>query len=168
MHVDGGNQVVPQDHDHRQDQGAQEQAEDRSLPGAHFFIDEGGGAAESTGGQHVHDEADDSRVADREHLHQGHHDGDDGGGQGPEEETADAHHRVLHVHLEEAGDLGQQLAEEHGHIGQGRQHGQGGDGFDGDPGTGGGDDVGVGLVVGHKKTLLYILENTLDALTSPR
>ena len=145
-------------------------------------INKGGGAAEGAGSQHIHDKADGAGVADGEHLHQGHHDGDDGGGQGPEEEAADADHGILHVHLEEAGDLGQQLAEEHGDVGQGRQHGQGCDGFDGVPGFpphpklgggsggvvvgGGGGDIG--LVVGHKKTLLYILENTLDALTSPR
>ena len=116
-HVEGGDQVVPEDHDHRQHHGAQGQAQDRALPGAHFLVDKGGGAAEGAGGQYVHDKADGAGVADSEHLHQGHHNGDDGGGEGPEEEAADADHGVLHIHLEEAGDLGQHLAEEHGHIG---------------------------------------------------
>ena len=94
----------------------------------------------------------DAGVADGEHLHQGHYDGDDGGGEGPEEEAADGDGGGLHIQLEEAVHLGQHLAQEHGDIGHGCEHAQGGDGLDAHAGAGGGDDGDIGI--GHKNTLL--------------
>ena len=154
-HVDGRDEIVPQQHHHGEANSTQGQTNDSAFLGVDFFIDEGGGAAERCGGQHVHDHADGTGVADGEHLHHGHHAGDDGGGQRSEEEGADADDRVLQVHLQEAGHLWQHLAEEHHHIGDGRQHGQGGDGSDVCCGPGGVLD-GVGIGFGHKNTLLFV------------
>ena len=96
-------------------------------------------------------------VTDGEHLEKGHDDRDNGGGQRPEEEAADGDDGALDLHLQEVRHPGQQVAQQHGEVGQGRQHGQGRDGFHAAPGLpahlnlagGGGGDVG--FEVGHKK-----------------
>ena len=155
IHIDGGDQVVPQQHHRRQGDHAQGQAEDGTLLGVDLLVDEGGGAAEGHRGQHIHDAADGAGVGVSEHLHHRHHDGDDGGGQGPVDKAADADDGVLQIQLQKAGHLGQHLAQQHHHVGDGGQHGQGGEGLRIRPGPGGGLD-GVDIWFGHKNTLLFV------------
>ena len=154
LHIDGRDEIVPQQHHHREANSAQSQADDGALAGVELLVDEGGGAAEGAGGQHIHDAADGAGVADGEHLHHGHHDGDDGGGQGAVDKAADADDGVLQIHLEEVLHLRQHLAEEHHHIGEGSQHGHGGQRPHVRPGADRGlEDIDIGFR--HKNTLLY-------------
>lgn len=159
-HVQGGNQVIPKKHDRCQGQHPQDQARHGALLRVEPLVDKGGRAAERGGGQDVHDATDNAGIADGKHFHQRHHNGDDGGGQGAEDEAADADGGILQIQLQKAEYLRQEFADIHHHIGDGGQHGHGHPGPQG--GSAGGKEslVGfdVGIGIGHKTTLLFCLK----------
>lgn len=105
-HVDGGDQVVPQQHERGGGQSAHHQTGGSALEGVTLLVDEGGGAGEAAGGQDVHNAADGAGGADGDHLDEGNHGGDLEGGQGPEDEAAHGDDDVLGIVAQEALDGG--------------------------------------------------------------
>ena len=124
-HVEGRDDVVPQAHHRRHGGDGRGQTADGPLGGMPAPVDEGGRHHEGAGLDGVHDEAVDAGGGDGDHLHQVHQHGDEHGGEGPEDETADDDDHVLGVIAEEH-DRGDELAYEHDHIGHGAEHADGG------------------------------------------
>ena len=110
-HVQGSDEVVPQDHHHRQSQRGNAEADDGAVTGVVLLVDEGSSAGKHGGGQHIHDAADGAGAADGEHLDNGHHKGDDGGGDGAVDKAADADDGLLDLQLQESGNIGDALAQ---------------------------------------------------------
>ena len=156
--IDGGDEIVPQQHHGGEHDHAQGQAHNGTLLGVDLLVDEGGRAAEGGGGQDVHDEADGAGVAGEEHLQQRHDDGNGRRGHGTEDEAADADDGVLHVQLQKGVDLREQFAQQHHHKSDGADHGKRHHLLNIALLAGHGNGVDIGF--GHKKyTPLYGLES---------
>ena len=125
--VNRGDKVVPEQHERGHDDDSGSKADDGALHGVVFLINIAGRAAEAGRAYDVHKAAPGAGAADRDHLYEADHDGDESGGDGAVDEAADADDDVLEVKVEEVVDAREYLRYPHDHIGQGGEHGEDGE-----------------------------------------
>ena len=124
-HIDGGDDVIPEQHHRRHENGCGNKADDRALESVVLFVDAGGGAGKGAGGDKVHYCSVDAGIGNGHHFNEGHHEGDEEGRDGTHHETADGDDDVLGLIFEEH-DHGY-AHECHDDEGNGTEHRDGGE-----------------------------------------